>query len=59
MPMPPHLPLPYPSLIAIGSSALMVCALDLAGNLINTNCQSEPDGLAVRSLRNQSLLPAE
>ena len=34
----------------------MFWTLNLAGNLINTNCQSEPDGLAVRSLRNQSSL---
>ena len=33
--------------------------LQLTGNLNNANCQSVPDGLAVRSLRNQSLLPAE
>ena len=52
----PHSPLPHPSLIDIGSSTLMVWALDLFSNLINANCQSEPDGLAVRSLRTQSSL---
>ena len=30
--------------------------LQLTGNLNNANCQSVPDGLAVRSLRNQSSL---
>ena len=52
----PHSPLPHPSLIAIGSSALMVLVYRSSGNLINANCQSVPDGLAVRSLRNQSSL---
>ncbi len=34
----------------------MVWALDLAGNLINANCQFVPDGLTFRSLRNRSSL---
>ena len=51
-----HSPLPHPSLITIGSSALTGWALYLFSNLINANSQSEPDGLPVRSLRTQSSL---